>query len=177
MIRVEKGGVVVSTSDRRFSGGEDVRIWFALDGTARSFEASVIRAGVPIPDRSQDGLMLGFIDRWAEGAAAGGTEGRVLELIPPNGPAVSLLESGARLLHIAVDGLSFTVDARAKLVWVESGRVLVRLGIPGSEPVHASARVRSLASEEGYLLYDLHFEEVDDMDAHRLVIAGLATLL
>jgi hypothetical protein len=144
-------------------------VWFTVDGRAWSFEASVIRSGVPVPDRSQDGLMIGFIARWVEGAAAGGAAGRVLELLPPNGPPISLLGGEPRLLHIAIDGLSFTMPARGKLVFVESGTVQVRLGIPARAPVLA------LASEESYLIYDLSFEDVDDPDAHRHVVEGLAS--
>ena len=62
LIRVESGGVVVYALDGRFVGGEDVRVWFSHEGRAWSFEASIVRVGVPIPTRGRGGLLLGFID-------------------------------------------------------------------------------------------------------------------
>jgi hypothetical protein len=99
IVRVEKSGVVITTPERRFDGGEEVRVWLALDEKPYTFEASVIRAGVPVPDRSQDGLLLGFIDRWTEGTdgAAKTDERAMLELQPPNGAPISLLAAPARL--------------------------------------------------------------------------------
>ena len=54
VIRVERAGLVVTASDRRFVGGEDLRIWMAVETKQYTFQASVIRAGVPVPERSQD---------------------------------------------------------------------------------------------------------------------------
>ncbi|MCB9777727.1 MAG: hypothetical protein H6742_04115 [Alphaproteobacteria bacterium] len=182
IVRVEQAGVVVvvpaGADGRRLSGGEDVRVWLAVDGRACSFEASVIRAGVPVPDRSQDGVLLGFIDRWQEGG-----DGPValsdctVELLPPNGPAVSLLAPPARVVDVTLRELAFTVPASFPLVFVREGTVRVRLGLPGRAPVSLSARVRTLSPGEGYLLYGLHFESVDDPDALRDVVEGLGERL
>jgi hypothetical protein len=179
LVRVEKGGVVLTVPARRFSGGEDVRVWFAHGGRAWTFEASVIRAGVPVPDRSQDGILLGFLDRFSEGGpqVEGGQTGRLLELVPPNGPAISLLTAPARLVYLAMDGAAFTMPASFKLVWVQAGKVRVRLGAAGLPPISVSARVRYLSPEESYLLYDLHFEDVEDPDAHRRIVEALSSEL
>lgn len=174
LLRVEKGGVVIGVPGRRFAGGEDVRVWLALDDVPYTFEASVIRTGVPVPDRSQDGLLLGFIDGWTEGpAAAAGAQGRVVEILPPNGPAVSLLRPPAQLVELSLDGLAFTVPADFKLIFVENGTVGLRLGAPGLPLVEGSARVQTLAPGEGYLLYGLRFEDTGDPAAHRRVVETL----
>ena len=174
LIRVEKGGVVVGAPGRRFTGGEDVRVWLAIDDHPYTFEASVIRVGVPVPDRSQDGLLLGFIDRWTEGAAAPRpVQGRIIEIVPPNGPAVSLLTPPALVVDLVQDGVAFTVPADFKLIFVENGTVGVRLGAPGLPLVEVSARVQTLAPGEGYLLYGLRFEGVGDADQYRQVIEAL----
>lgn len=174
MLRVEKGGVVISAPGRRFVGGEDVRVWLALDDRPFTFEASVIRVGVPVPDRSQDGLLLGFIDRFAEGPAqAPASVGRQVQLLPPAGPPISLLEPPAALVDLAIDGLAFTVPSSYKLVFVENGTVGLRLGAPGLAPVEVHARVQTLAPGDGYLLYGLLFEDIGDADAHRRVVDAL----
>ncbi len=178
IVRVEKGGVVLTTPDLRLAGGEDVRVWLGLEGRHYTFEASVIRAGVPVPDRSQDGLLLGFIDSWKDARPDATTlDGRLVELIPPNGPAISLLHPPAQLVALAVDGLSFTVPDGFKLIFVESGTVMVRLGVPGREAMDVEARVSDLAAGEGYRLYGLRFEQVEDPKAHQEIVAALGRVV
>lgn len=173
VVRVEKAGVVVTVPERRFSGGEHVRVWFALDGRPFTFEASVIRTGVPVPDRSQDGVLIGFIDRWTEGVEAGDAGGRVLELVLSSGGPVSLLAPPARVVELSVSGLVFMVPVDFKLVFVEGGTVNVRIGVPGRRVVQVVARVRTLALGDGYLLYGIDFQEVDDPEALRVTVEEL----
>lgn len=174
IVRVEKGGVVVSSPGRRFAGGEDVRVWLAIDDHPYTFEASVIRVGVPLPDRSQDGLLLGFIDRWAEGAVAArpGAD-RAVDLVLPSGPPVSLLSPPASLVELGLDGLAFTFPSNFKLIFVENGSVGVRLSAPGLQRAEVSAKVMTLAPGEGYLLYGLRFDSVPDPENHRRVVEAL----
>jgi hypothetical protein len=175
VVRVEKSGVVLTAPELRLVGGEDLRIWLGFEGRHYTFEASVIRAGVPVPDRSQDGILLGFIDGWKEARAdATTTDGRLVELIPPNGPAISLSSPPAQLVELAVDGLSFTVPDGFKLIFVESGIVTVRLGVPGREAIDVQARVGDLSAGEGYRLYGLRFEQVEDTKAHQEIVAELS---
>jgi hypothetical protein len=157
----------------RFSGGEDVRVWFSMDGQPYTFEASVIRVGVPVPDRTQDGLLVGFIDRWIEGDVTASTSGKVVEILPPSGPSISLLSPPMRLVEITVSGLSFVVPLDFKLIFVESGALRVRLGTPSTVTEEISARVRSLAQGEDYILDHLQLDEVADADLHRIIIDGL----
>lgn len=173
VLRVEKGGVVISAPGRRLHGGEDVRVWLALEDRPYTFEASVIRVGVPVPDRSQDGVLLGFIDRWLEGTAARVPMDRVIELIPPVGPPVDLRAPPAQLIEIALDGVAFTLPSEFKLIFVENGQVGLRLGAPGHPVAEIECRVQTLAPGEGYLLYGLRFEGIGDPDAHRAVIEAL----
>ncbi len=174
VVRVEKGGIVVSAPGRRFLGGEDVRVWLAIDERPYTFEASVIRVGVPLPDRSQDGLLLGFIDRWSEGAVQTPVaHDRTIELLLPSGPPVSLLAPPAGLVELSLDGLAFTMPSSFKLIFVENGAVGVRLGAPGLPPTEISARVETLAPGEGFLLYGLRFEGVTDAEAHRRAVEAL----
>jgi len=178
VVRVEKGGLVLTAQDVRFVGGEDVRVWLGIEGRHYTFEASVIRVGVPVPDRSQAGLLLGFIDGWKEARPdATTTDGRLVELIPPNGPAISLLNPPAQLVELAVDGLSFSVPEGFKLIFVESGTVTVRLGVAGREAMDVEARVGDLSAGEGYRLYGLRFEQVEDPTAHQEIVAALEAFL
>jgi hypothetical protein len=176
VIRVERAGLVVTASDRRFVGGEDLRVWIALEAKTYTFQASVIRAGVPVPERSQDGLLLGFIDNWAEAEAKEEERpaGHQVDLLPANGPAISLIAPPVRLVDLAIDGLSFSVPDDFKLIFVESGTITVRLGASGAAPVDVSARVGDLSAGEGYRLYGLVFEGVEDPEAHRQLVDTLS---
>jgi hypothetical protein len=174
LVRVERGGIVLTTATRRLAGGEDVRVWLSMDGQPYTFEASVIRTGVPVPDRTQDGLLIGFIDRWVEGGAGNAAEGRLVEVLPPNGPPISLLVPPAQLVEVTLSGLSFAVPLAFKLIFVESGAQRVRLGIAGVPVQEVAAKVRSLAQGDDYLLYHLNIEDVPDSDVYRVIINGLA---
>jgi hypothetical protein len=173
VIRVERGGLVVTAADRRFVGGEDLRIWLAFESKFYRFQASVIRAGVPVPGRGQDGLLLGFIDNWAEAEARGGGGDHQVDLLPSNGPAISLLKAPVRLVDLAIDGLSFSVPDDFKLIFVESGAITVRLGARGTEAIEVAARVGDLSAGEGYRLYGLYFEGVEDPEKHRELVERL----
>ena len=173
VIRVERGGLVVTAADRRFVGGEDLSIWLAFESKFYRFQASVIRSGVPVPGRGQDGLLLGFIDNWAEAEARGGSGDHQVELLPANGPAISLLKAPVRLVDLAIDGLSFSVPDDFKLIFVESGAITVRLGAGGIEPIEVLARVGDLSAGEGYRLYGLYFEGVEDPEKHRDLVERL----
>ncbi len=174
VVRVEQAGVVLLVPGRRFSGGEDLRVWLTVDGRACSFEASVVRAGVPVPDRSQDGVLLGYLDRWTEGSAtASGVGDCVVEVLPPNGPAVSLLADPVRLVDLTARELSFSVPASFPLVFVRQGTVRLRLGLPGRAPVELLARVQTLAPGHGAILYGLGYLQVDDADGLREVVEGI----
>ncbi len=175
VIRVERAGLVVTVEDRRFVGGEDLRVWLSVEAVCYTFEASVIRTGVPVPERSQSGLLLGFIDGWVE-AEERNQEHPVdhrVDLIPSNGAAISLLSDPVRLVDLAIDGLSFSVPDDFKLIFVESGTITVRLGATGEQPMDVAARVGDLAAGEGYRLYGLVFEGVEDPESHRRLINAL----
>jgi len=176
VVRVERAGLVVTAADRRFVGGEDLRVWLAVDAKQYTFQASVIRAGVPVPERSQDGLLLGFIDNWSEALERQkdhSADHRV-DLVPANGPAISLLNPPVRLVDLAIDGLSFSVPDDFKLIFVESGSITVRLGAAGAEAIEVAARVGDLSAGEGYRLYGLQFEGVEDPEVHRKIVDALA---
>jgi hypothetical protein len=175
VVRVERGGLVITAQDRRFVGGEDLRVWLAIDAKYYTFHASVIRSGVPVPERSQDGLLLGFIDNWtiSDSDTEERTQGHTVELVPINGPAISLLDAPVRLVELAIDGLSFSVPDEFKLIFVESGAITVRLGVQGTQPVDIQARVGDLSAGEGYRLYGLYFEGVEDAERHRSLVDEL----
>ena len=162
VLRVESSGVVLGVPDSGLHGGEDVQVWLRVDDELYHFTASVLRVGVPVPDRSQDGVLLGYLDgfeRIGEDESAGD---RDLSLLPPSGPGVSLLGAPARLVELTVDSLVFTVPPDFHLVLALGGLVQLRMAVPGQAPLHLGARVRDLVRGDGYLLYELGFTSVDD---------------
>ncbi len=171
--RVERGGVVVTVRGGAVPAGSDVRVWYAAGGRACSFVASVLRTGVPVPDRSQNGLLLGFIDQWRDRPVTG-ERGRELALVPPSGPPISLLDPPVRLLQLGLDGLSFTVPADYTLVFVEQAGFELRLSAAGHEPARVHGIVRTLVREAGHMLYEVRFADADDPERLRRVVDLLA---
>lgn len=173
-VRVDKAGVVVVVASTAFSGGEDVGVWFAGPDGTWSFEASVLRAGVPVPDRSQNGLLLGFIDGF-EGGAPAEVEGprAGLRIVPANGRGLELVGGDPRLVDVAVDHVSFTVPSAETLKFVQGGTVRLRFEVPG-QPAHwVLGTVRRLAPGEGHYLYAVDFTEQGDEQAHLQAIEAL----
>lgn len=166
-VRVDRAGVAVNVPGLRLLGGEDVQVWFSLDQQPYHFEASVLRAGVPVPDRGADGLLLGFIEGWRaerpgpELVQQAGTSVRVL---PPTGGALELAAGPAQLLELRPGGLSFSVPAEVPLKFVEGSRVRLVFQLP-DEPQHeVEGRVRRLSQAEGRYLYAVEFEAIGGED-------------
>lgn len=175
--RVEAGGLVLTVPDRRFTEGEDLRLRLSFGGRAYSFEACVLRIGVPVPDRSQDGLLLGYIDRWVEESPLTVPDVARVEILPPNGPPVSLLAEPARLLDLSPREISFAFPSSYPLVFPTQGSVRLRLGIDGGPGVELAARVRSLSPGEGSLLYCLELCEVDDAEALLAILGRIEAIV
>jgi hypothetical protein len=174
VVRVEPGGVVVHAPSIRLSGGEDVRCWFSLEGTPRSFEASVIRTGVSVPDRSQFGILLGFIDGWTVGERpSAGDQGLDLLIVPPNGPSISLVHGPGRLVELGVDGLSFTLPADHTLVFVEGAGTRLGFASQDGPEQQVEARVSSVLAGETHMLYHLEVTGIDDPESYRHMIDAL----
>lgn len=172
-VRVDKAGVVVVAPELNLSGGEDVRVWFSMEDEPRSFEAAVLRAGVPVPDRSQDGLMLGFIDGWKSEAIqkikAGDTH---LKVLPANGQGLNLIGGDARLVEITTSEMAFAVPQRVALKFVEGGSVWVHYK-EGAAEHSVSGTIRKLAPVEGHFLYALHFDAVENEKGHLETVEAL----
>lgn len=175
VLRVERGGVVLRTLGPPLEGGADVRCWVRVDGVPYTFEASVLRSGVPIPDRSQAGVLLGFLDGWRR--ADDGRGGLVLEALPANGRPVDLLDGEARLVDLHPDEWTLTAPTRFTLVFVEGSAVRLRLGLPDRAPLEVGARVRRLSRGDGHLLYGLSIERVEDPARYGELLAAVRVAL
>jgi len=176
-VRVDKAGVVVVAPGCGFAGGEDVRICFQHDELPCTFEASVLRAGVPVPDRSQHGLMLGFIDGFQLGEVPGqeqaASQGAAITVLPPMGRGIQLLGGDSRVVELTVVELTFTVPVSEPLKFVEGGRVRVRFEQTELGQHIATGTVRQLSPGEGWMLYGVRFDEVEDMDGHLRMIESM----
>ena len=172
-VRVDKAGVVLIVPGLGLSGGEDVRVWFSMDEEPRSFEAAVLRAGVPVPDRSQDGLMLGFIDGWkSENPEAIQTDGTRLQILAPNGKGLDLLSGESRLVDISTSEMAFAVPQEVALKFVEGGSLQVTYK-EGDAQHCVTGRIRKLAPGEGHFLYALRFDGIENEKAHLDAVESL----
>ncbi len=174
-IRVERGGVVLTIPGDGLAGGTDVRVWLSVGTQPWTFEASVLRTGVPVPDRSQEGVLLGFIDGWRRADRLGGAV--VLEVLPANGRPVSLVDGAARLVDIAPAEWTVTAPIDFNLIFVEHGAVRLRLGLPDGAPMEVGAKVHELTRSDGHLLYRLRIEAIEDAERYRAVVDGIRTVL
>jgi hypothetical protein len=175
VIRVERGGIVLTVAGDPLLGGTDVRCWLAVDGKTWTFEASVLRAGVPVPDRSQQGVLLGFLDHFVRAEAQAGA--LQLDVLPPNGRAISLVEGAAHIVDLSPSELTITAPNEFNLIFVEGGAVRLRLGLPGRAPMEVGARVRALSRGDGHLLYRIGIEAVEDPERYRELVDGLRRAL
>jgi len=174
LLRVERGGVVVLAPNVRLVGGEDVRVWFTMDGVPHTFEASVIRTGVPVPDRSQHGFLLGFLDGWSRGdVKQASSQGLDLAILPPNGPGVSLIHGPGRLVELTVDAVVFTLPVEHTMVFVAGGKIRFRFLVPGEEPAEVAAHVQDLVHTDVHLLYTTRIDAIEDAEQHRRLVALL----
>lgn len=176
IVRVERGGVVLSLAGAAPAAGTDLRVWLTVDGVAWTFEASVLRAGVSVPDRSQGGVLLGFIDGWRR--ATEGVGGRVvLEALPPTGGAVSLTQGEVRIVDLHPDEWVVSAPSGFHLVFVEGGALRLRLGSPEGPPMEVGAEVRELSYGHGHLLYRLGILEIGDPARYTAIVASLRKTL
>lgn len=175
IVRVERGGVAITVRGGAPASGTDLRVWLTVDGQPYTFEASVLRAGIPVPDRSQDGVLLGFIDGWRKVEREQGEV--VLDVLPPNGGPVSLLGGAVRVVELSPNEWTVTAPAAFTLVFVEQGTVRLRLGLPDRAPMEVGARVHALSRGDGHLLYALRIESAEDPERYREMIRGLRELL
>ena len=177
-VRVDKAGVVIVVPDSDFSGGEDVRICFVHDEQPWSFEASVLRAGVPVPDRSQFGLMLGFIDCFQRASSrSSAPENLQVTVLPPAGRGLELLGGGASVIHLSANDLTFTVPGEEPLKFVEGGAVRIRFQLSDDSVHLVSARVDKLSPGDGHHLYGLRFLEVGESANHLAVVEAICEAL
>ncbi len=175
VVRVERGGVVLSLVGTPPAAGTDLRCWLTVDGAAWTFEASVLRAGVPVPDRSQGGVLLGFIDGWKR--ASGSAADVILEALPPTGGAVSLVRGEVRIVELHPDEWTVSAPAGFPLVFVEGGSLRLRLGAPDGPPMDVGAEVHELTHGHGHLLYRLGIVEVGDPARYAEIVATLRRTL
>jgi hypothetical protein len=174
VVRVERGGVVVAVPSRQLSSGSDVRVWVPLDPHTWVFQATVLRTRLPVPGREEEGVLLGYIDRFErDDVEVSANSGRRLDLIPSKGRGISLLRAPARLVHLGLEGMTFTLPATSKLVFVDNAEMQVVLSDRAAGQCVATARVRSLSRVDGQLLYDLAWVDVDAPDRMRVLIQVL----
>lgn len=173
--RVERGGVVVRTSDGVILPGADLRCWLRVDGVAYTFDASVVRTGVPVSDRSESGVMLGFIDHLAVAERA--EHALTLEAIAPTGGPVSLLSGVVQLVDLEPQIWTVTTASDAPLIFVEGGTLRLRIALPDAPPMELSARVRRLTHGSGHLLYALAIQNVEDPERYADLLDAARTAL
>ena len=161
ILRVERGGVVVRLA-RAPDQGTDVRVWITVDGTSWTFEASVLRVGVPVPDRSQDGVLLGYLADFRE-APRTGHAALAIELLPPNGAAPVPLEgSGAHMVDLSPTACIVSLPREFPVVLAVQADVNLRVTLSDRAPIALTARVAGLAQGETHLVYTLHVLRVQD---------------
>jgi len=166
-VRVEPGGLVLVAPKHPFVAGEEIRAWLDASPRGVRFEASVIRVGVPVPDRSQHGIMLGFLDRFEVERAV--PEGH-LDLLPAGGGAVSLLEPPAALLRIGLRGLVVMLPLTSRVFLIPGARVRLQVGVAGVGSVEMAGLVAGVEKAWRVWLVEISVEWVGNAETHREVV-------
>ncbi len=175
VVRVEHGGVVIRMA-RPPAPGTDLHAWLTVEGRSWTFEASVVRVGVPVPDRSQEGVLLGYLASFREAPA--GSERRVtLELLPHTGGPLSLEGGGARIVDFTPERWLVSVPRDFPVVLAVKAEVKLRLGLSDRAPVGVEARVSGLARGEQHLVYTLDILRSDDPSRYTESLAAARALL
>lgn len=177
LVRVDKVGVLLTAPELGLVGGEDVRVWFSLDEHPYTFDASVLRAGVPVPDRSPHGVILGYIAGFGKATQLEALDSPQVTVLPPEGRGVELVGGGARLVEAGPEEISFAIPQDERLKFVEGGRVRLRFHLPGQVDHLVSGRVRRVLPAEQHYLYAVSFDAVEDARAHLDAIELVRRLL
>lgn len=175
VVRVERGGVVLSLAGTVPPVGTDLRCWLTVDGVPYTFEASVLRAGVPVPDRGQGGVMVGFVDGWTRGSTQ--SAGLALTALPAGGGAVSLVDGEVRVVDLHPDEWLVSAPAGFPLVFVEGGKLRLSMATAGRAPVEVGATVRDVSRAVDHILYRLAIDEVQAADRYREAVAAARSAL
>jgi hypothetical protein len=188
LVRLESAGVVCNVPGHAFRGGEEVRLWFEDASGSLHFEASVLRVGVPVPDRGAAGVLLGFLAASAAApvpaadpvpapaaSAAPQPQRPVLDLVLATGAPISLLSPPIRLVEVAIDHVSFEVPRNFTVMFPDNGTLWLRIGASTAESTDARGRVRLVAGD-AVLLYRVEIEQVEHQDRHQNAIPVLAAL-
>jgi hypothetical protein len=181
LCRLDAIGLVCVVPGHDLRGGEEVRLWFEEGNASLHFEATVARTGVPVPDRSGDGLLLGFLAaipvapavRELPTEAPSRVEGS-LELQLATGSPISLLEAPVELVSLGLDRVEFQVPRGSTLLFPEQGTLRLRLGSGSDAVSEAQARVASVVVTESHRLYQLTVEGIDSQPTYARALAALA---
>jgi hypothetical protein len=188
LVGLEQAGLVVVVPNHGMRGGEEVRLWFEEQGRPLYFEASVLRTGVPVPDRSGHGLLLGFLAPVpvpvpvplpvpGAGPTAPAMAGAPLLEIRVASGTVSLLAAPVQVVSLAPDRLEFQVPRSYTVVFPEQSVLRLRLGARPSDAYEARGRVNAALSGDGHVLYRVTIEEVERADLHQQAVPALRAAL
>ena len=177
LCRSEQAGVVCDAPGHHLRAGEEVRLRLDVDGTPLHFEATVLRVGVPVPDRGPHGLMLGFLSPIPDFVPAPAGGGLVAEVVLPGGGSVRLLEAPLRLLELSIRKIRFEAPASYPVVFAEGGALVLSLGSSPGETTELRGRVQAVMRGEAHVLYAVEVEEVADRDRHQRALGGIRAAL
>jgi hypothetical protein len=171
VVRVERGGIVLSFQGSSPAAGTDLRCWIRVDGQAFTFEASVLRAAVPVPDRTQGGALLGFLDGFRRANPARG--GLTIEALPATGGAVNLVDGLVRVVEVDPRTWSVAAPAEFSLVFAHQGRLRLRFGTDDRAPMEVEAVVSSVSRGESEIFYGLTIGGVEDRERYAELITAV----
>lgn len=166
LVRLDAAGLVCSVPGHDLRGGEEVRV--ALDDCY--FEASVLRVGVPVPDRGSYGIMLGFLEEMEPSVRPPQAVAEILLA----GERLSLLDPPIRLVEVNGLRIDFEVPMSFTVVFPLQGHLRLRVGADGSSVCEVAARVERVIRGEERLLYVLALEGVDNAEYFQRAITILS---
>lgn len=163
-VRMDESGLVCRLPKHDLRGGEAVRLLCEAAEEMLALRATVLRCGVPIPDRGAQGIALGFLSAQApvQLERPAGVDAR---LVLSGGVCISLIHSELRLLDLGPDGLQLEAPRQHGLVFARDAELEIRL-VQGEEHTSARLRIESISQTRSSQVYSASWIDVADQEAH-----------
>ena len=163
--RFERGMVIITAEGRLPAVGTQLQLWLRAEGSVYVFRSSVLRIGVSVPERSQQGLALGFLS----GRKMTLPTHLQLSVLLPDGSELLLQQNNCSGVELKTDEVLLALEPDSRLLLSDRSRC--RLEIKSTterEQIHC--RVLGVLRAGEIFLCQLRIEDISDPEVHRRMV-------
>ncbi len=177
-VRGEAAALLCSVPGHDLHGGEEIVIVIVGGGEPCHLRGTVLRCGVPVPDRGSHGVLLGFLQPAAEPPAPDAAPPAVvLEALVSGGRRIALTAPPWRVVGLSAHQLQLQVPRDFSVVFPVHGALHLRIGASAAAVHGVRGRVETQSTTDTHLLYGVQLDEVEDHQAHAAVVAAVRVAL